>query len=260
MDKDAILSKLVKKINTMTAIFILSSIFGFYSTLSVAQPNTSKISLNSQIALPKTPDTKAIHTSIANSPQWKVWRTNDNSTVSYRASEYKGLLEIKAQATVHSTLSGFIYFIEDLTQVNQWLDNVKSSEIIQQISATENIFITQFKGVWPISAREMLIHSRYWQNDDLSIEIVITDASNISKASNNTIRIQVHRAQWNLIPKKGGELEIIYQFVVDPKGKLPQWLVKSMTLRSIWLTLANLQKQLPLSKWQQHRKTHIKEL
>ena len=274
MDKDAILSKRVKKIKTITVTLILSSIFGFYSaisisqasTSSIAQTGTSKTSLNSQINLPTITDKKTTNIPSMSDPEpwnpapWKTWRTKDNIMVSYRASEYKDLLEIKAQAKIHSTLSGFIYFIEDLTQVDKWLDNVQSAEIIQQISATENIFITRFKGLWPVSAREMIVHSRFWQNNDLSIEIAVTDAGHMNKATANAIRVHVHRAHWHVIPIKAGEIEITYQFVVDPKGNIPQWLVKSMTLRSMWRTLVNLKKQLPSSPWQQQRKANIQEL
>ena len=247
-------------------VFILSRIFSCYSTFCFAQTNTSKMSLNSQKNLPAITDTKATVTrkintpNISNSTPWQVWRTKDNIMVSYRNSEFKNLLEIKAQTTIRSTLSGFIFFIEDLPQVDKWLDNVNSAEIIQQISPTENTFITRFKGLWPISAREMVVHSRFWQNNDLSIEISVTDASDINKASADAIRVKVHRAHWNIVPIKDGNIVITYQFIVDPKGKVPKWLVKSMTLRNMWRTLTNLQKQLPISPWQQQRKAHIKEL
>ncbi|MGB1262596.1 MAG: START domain-containing protein [Cognaticolwellia sp.] len=191
---------------------------------------------------------------------WKLWRSSDDIKISYRPSHYKNIVEIKAQATLTSSLGGFIYFIEDLKHMPNWLDNAKSADIIEQISATENIFITRFSGIWPVSAREMIVYSTYWQNDDLSVEIAVEDASEVIPANKKHVRMQVLDAHWKIVPMQRGKIAITYQFIVDPKGKVPRWLAKTMTRSSILKTLKNLQQQLPGSKWQQHRKAHIQEL
>ena len=191
---------------------------------------------------------------------WKTWRESQQLKVSYRPSGYKDLIEIKAQATLNSTLSGFIYFIEDLPNMPNWLDNAESAEILEQFTVSENIFITRFNGLWPVSAREMIVHSRYWQNDDLSLEIAVIDANDFIAKHKKTVRMKVHNAHWKLIPTSANQINISYQFIVDPKGNIPQWLTKTMTLNGIWTTLNNLQEQLPKSHWQQKKKSHIQEI
>jgi hypothetical protein len=54
-------------------------------------------------------------------------------------------------------------------------------------------------------------------------------------------------------------ITITYQFMVDPKGNLPLWLTKPMTLNGIWTTLHNIQNQLPQSKWQRQVNENIQE-
>lgn len=191
---------------------------------------------------------------------WKTWRRTKSLKVSYRPSSYEDLIEIKAQATLSSTLSGFIYFIEDLANMPVWLDNTHSAEILEQFTASENIFITRFNGLWPVSAREMIVHSRYWQNEDLSLEIAVIDANDFVPAHKKAVRMKVHSAHWKIIPTSAKQIEISYQFIVDPKGNIPQWLTKTMTLNGIWTTLNNLQEQVPKSHWQQKQKSHIQEL
>ena len=191
---------------------------------------------------------------------WKTWRESQQLKVSYRPSGYKDLIEIKAQATLNSTLSGFIYFIEDLPNMPNWLDNAESAEILEQFTVSENIFITRFNGLWPVSAREMIVHSRYWQNEDLSLEIAVIDANDFIAKHKKAVRMKVHNAHWKLIPTSANQINISYQFIVDPKGNIPQWLTKTMTRNGIWTTLNNLQEQLPKSHWQQKRKSHIQEI
>jgi len=194
------------------------------------------------------------------STPWKIWRTNAYFTVSYRNNSVENLIEIKAQATLESSLAGFIYFIEDLTVTPRWLDNAESAEIINKIATNEYIFITRFKSLWPFSAREMVVHSRYWQNKDLSIDILLKDKGDSIAKTKNVVRMQILTGHWKIIPTKPDQIAITYQFKVDPKGNIPQWLAKPMTLNGIWTTLNNIRAQLPKSKYQHQANSNIQEM
>ena len=58
-----------------------------------------------------------------------------------------------------------------------WLDNAESSQVLEHISAQENIFVVNFKSFWPVSERYMIINSSHWQNDDLSVEIEVENVN-----------------------------------------------------------------------------------
>lgn len=235
------MNKQTKKTSAATTLWLLTILFGLFSLSSLAAENNSQSKDKSK-----------------NEP-WQVWRQDAELKVSYRTSQYNDLLEIKAQAQVASSLAGFMYFLEDLALLPVWLDNAESAKIINQITANENIFITRFKGLWPVSAREMVVHSHYWQNDNLSVEIAVKDASDSIIATKNTIRMQVLKAHWLVVPTKTSQIEISYQFIVDPKGNIPQWLTKPMTLNGIWTTLNNIREQLPNSPGQQKSRADIQE-
>ncbi|WP_158077047.1 START domain-containing protein [Cognaticolwellia aestuarii] len=235
------MNKQTKKTSAATTLWLLTVLFGLFSLSSLAAENNSQSKDKSK------------------NESWQVWRQDAELKVSYRTSQYNDLLEIKAQAQVASSLAGFMYFLEDLALLPVWLDNAESAKIINQITANENIFITRFKGLWPVSAREMVVHSHYWQNDNLSVEIAVKDASDSIIATKNTIRMQVLKAHWLVVPTKNSQIAISYQFIVDPKGNIPQWLTKPMTLNGIWTTLNNIREQLPNSPWQQKSRADIQE-
>ena len=235
------MNKQTKKTSAATTLWLLTILFGLFSLSSLAAEKNSQ------------------NTDKSKNEPWQVWRQDAELKVSYRTSQYNDLLEIKAQAQVASSLAGFMYFLEDLALLPVWLDNAESAKIINQITANENIFITRFKGLWPVSAREMVVHSHYWQNDNLSVEIAVKDASDSIIVTKNTIRMQVLKAHWLVVPTKTSQIEISYQFIVDPKGNIPQWLIKPMTLNGIWTTLNNIREQLPNSPGQQKSRADIQE-
>lgn len=189
-------------------------------------------------------------TPILDNKGWRLWRESQALTLHYRGFTNTPLIEIKVQARFTSSLAGFLLFLQDYPMIPNWLERAESSTLIRQETDTENLFITRFKGVWPVSKREMIIRSRYWQNPDLSVELKAQDASHELGKTNDIIRIKLIRSHWMLKPVSDGRLLVSHTMMADPKGTLPIWLVNQVSLRSMWASLRAMQQQLPLSPWQ----------
>lgn len=182
---------------------------------------------------------------------WTLWKEADKLSLSFRPYKKTGLIEIKAQARLPSSLSGFLLFLQDYPLIPNWLDNAKEAYLIEQVSDTENLFVTRFKRIWPVSEREMVIRSRYWQNPDLSVELAVQDASHEVDNPLNVIRIKLIKAHWLLSPISSKEIQIQHTIIADPGGSVPLWLANKVSLRSMWNTLNAMDKQLSTSPWQQ---------
>jgi len=197
-------------------------------------------------------------------PLWTAWKDNENTSIHYRNTQNDKLIEIKAQITVKSSIAGFILFLQDTQIVHQWLDNAKSSKTLEQSSLNKNVFITYFNGFWPVQPRYMLLASTYKQRADLSVEIQVQNIESNSYPQihqlKSQIKIEVLAAQWEIVPNKDNTLTVEYTFTADPKGNLPFWLMKRLSLKGIEKTMRNINEQLPSSKWQLHHLPNIKEL
>lgn len=189
---------------------------------------------------------------------WIIWKESQHRIVSYRKIHTSGLIEIKAKTQVSSSLAGFILFIEDSTNIPLWFDNASHAKVIEVIDPTTHVFQTDFHAIWPISNRSMIIKSHYWQNKNLTIEIAIEDMGEAYNTDN--ILIKVIEAHWLLTPLMNNQISLEYQFIADAQGSVPKWLVNSLTLKSIWRTLKNIEQQLPISPWQEQTLSHIKEM
>ena len=159
---------------------------------------------------------------IQNTP-WTLWKETDTLSLSFRPYKETGLIEIQAQARLHSSLSGFLLFLQDYPLIPNWLDNAKDAYLIEQISDTENLFVTRFKSIWPVSEREMVIRSRYWQNPDLSVELAVQDASHEVDNPLNIVRIELIKAHWLLSPISHKEILIKHTIIANPEVDPNSW-------------------------------------
>ncbi len=200
----------------------------------------------------------------ADTTDWKVWKQQKSLSISSRQSNIENFTEIKATAIVKSTLSGFLFFIQNVDNTPKWLTNAYKSEIIKVISTSEHIFTVNFSAIWPLKARYLQLHSKYQQNNDLSIEIELTDDFTIEDKTSNSVRAKVHHSHWLITPSltenKEKQLTIEYTFIADSGGKAPRWLTDQLALKYIFKSMKKIRQQLPKSKWQLHQTSEIKEL
>ena len=219
-----------------------------------------------------------LHFANASENPWKLWKKSSSQSVSYRPAIIDGnvdkqLIEIRATTTVQSSISGFLFFLQDVDNTPNWLVNASESKIIKQYSAKENSFYIKLTKIWPLQPRILMLYSTYWQNDDLSVEIKLTDENAVrvegymlSHVSNldNYLQVKTHSAHWKIMPKRsedeGAEITIDYIFTADGRGDIPKWLADHLALKSIWKSMRNIRRQLPREKWQQQTVKGITEL
>ena len=219
-----------------------------------------------------------LHLANASETPWKLWKKSSLQSVSYRPAIIDGnidkkLIEIKATATIHSSISGFLLFLQDVNNTPNWLVNASESKIIEQYSANENSFYIKLTKIWPLKPRILMLNSTYWQNDDLSVEIKLTDAKSaldedtmLSAVRNldDYLQVKTHSAHWKIMPRQseeeGTEIGIEYIFIADGRGDTPKWLADHLALKSIWKSIRNIRRQLPRKKWQQQTVEGITEL
>ncbi|PHR85457.1 MAG: hypothetical protein COA59_00385 [Colwellia sp.] len=206
----------------------------------------------------------AKNTSFTPTSPWKTWKQYKNLSVSSRESTIDKLTEIKATALVNSSLSAFLLFIQDVDNTPTWLTNASNSKVIKHLSSTEHIFTVNFSVIWPLKPRYLQLHSNYWQNSDLSVEIQLKDDFSVDIEHSNAMRIKFYQGHWLITPILNNEqqkqLIIEYTFIADNGGELPKWFADQLALKSILKSMKKMSLQLPQSKWQRQTIPGIIEL
>jgi len=192
---------------------------------------------------------------------WSLWKQNLNLRIQYRKSQQQNLIEIHASANITSSLSAALLFLQDTDIIPNWLANAHSSKVLVKLSEQENISKTTFDAFWPIKKREMIVRSRYWQNSDLSVEVVIEDEYEDYQqyANTNNIPINIISAYWKLTPSGKNTINIKHTIIANPNGYVPSWLANRIALNAMWQSLLNIEKQLPNSNYQLQHLSTIKK-
>ncbi|QOL25067.1 hypothetical protein LP316_12240 [Thalassotalea sp. LPB0316] len=174
---------------------------------------------------------------------WKTYLNKNNIAIKYRPYQTTELLEIDACLATRGTPHLALEFLTSPAHIINWLDNVESIELIEQITPSRNILTTTFNGILLVKPRQAFVYSKIWVEDSGTIIIEQRDAGKQYSANKGYIRVKLIKAQWLITPENKSEINVCYRVVADPQGKIPQWLAGRAALSSISKTLSNVQKQ-----------------
>ncbi len=177
----------------------------------------------------------------ANELTWKAYaNAPPEISVHYRTLEH-GQLEIKAERTLNSTLGAFLHLLEDVGEINHWVDQAESATIIARPQPRQFVVMTRFSGAVLVADRLMITASEWTQNKtSLVLTFKVQDASADYPITSDAVMMQHVSATWTLTPLENKKLTIQYIGSAHPGGRLPMFLARSQALTSITKTFENL--------------------
>ncbi len=148
---------------------------------------------------------------------------------------------VKVVSEVKASLSSLVSFLSDNNQFPAWMDMVSKSEKIKDISPQESLTYTVIDSPWPERDRDNVLYSK-WEQDPKTLVVtkkVVSEPQYLSE-DENMIRAPLFQAEWKLVPKGQGLVEVSYTVDFNPGGKVQGWLLDMFTYDMPFKTMKNL--------------------
>ncbi|VGO16020.1 hypothetical protein PDESU_04610 [Pontiella desulfatans] len=175
---------------------------------------------------------------------WKLAKDEDGIKVYTRGVEGTGFKQFKGVARIPARLSTLIAVFNDLDSAAKWVKTCDRIELIEQVSPAETYTYAYNPAPWPVKDRDAVLHNVIMQNPTNYI-VTITQTAAPDKIPRLTKAIRVERIEslWTLTPQNDGSVEVVYQSLSDPGGRVPATLVNAVSvsqpytsLKGIWIT------------------------
>ncbi|OEF23704.1 START domain-containing protein [Vibrio rumoiensis] len=182
---------------------------------------------------------------------WQPYKQESGIFISQREHD-NGLVEIRATTEISTSLSSFLFLLQDVDRAPQWLDGIEKTQVLQQITPDKNIVYTLFRAPWPVKDRDMVTFSQFYQTSSNQFAIEIKSDDAYLPNQDGRIRIRDVNAMWILTKLDNGKTKIDYEAYADPGGILPTWLVNDLARKGALKTFQNLKQILPEYQKKQH--------
>ena len=114
-------------------------------------------------------------------------------------------------------------------------------ETLDQVNIVERVDYIVLNFPWPTWNRDVIIKSLF-QQDRITkqIEITFNSLPNRLGTKPGLVRIVNMQGTMRFVPQKDGYVLFTYEVSADPEGKIPKWMVNTMSIDFPLYTLKNV--------------------
>ena len=170
--------------------------------------------------------------------EWKLIREEEDIQVYSHYSPNTVVKTVKGVVIISASLNKVLKVFEDIRKCPSWMYRCRSAETLQQLNIVERIDYLIIDLPWPAWDRDVIIHSLFQQDKNTNdVEIKFRTSSKAMACKPGIVRVADMKGAMRFVPQKDGGIQFTYEISVDPRGKIPKWLVNAMAIDFPFYTL-----------------------
>ena len=179
----------------------------------------------------------------AQGEDWKLEKEKDGISVYTRQPEGTNIKEFKATVEIQSEIQFLVDMVLDVEEYNQWMDNIKSAEVFQRIN-DDNFFVySEINVPWPMTNRDLITKNKVNRDANSgAVHITLKGMEGILPEKEGIIRMPEADGFWIFTPQKNGYISVVYQFLGDPGGSIPDWMINMFLVDGPYKSLTNMKR------------------
>lgn len=183
---------------------------------------------------------------------WTRLLTKNGIEVSKRSEPKRELPSFKGVGIVNGNMYQILAVLRDGKRRREWMSKSGVTRVLSRKSVFEAISYQQTLAPWPVSDREVVMHTNvYLKREPLEMIATFDDVKWTKPIRgidrDKFVLMPYLRGYWRLVPKGENRTEVTYMVNTDPGGLLPNWVIRRVTKDIPYWTLMGLRKQVKRS-------------
>ena len=196
-----------------------------------------------------------------NQTDWQLYKSENGISIYTRKANNTNIKQLKSVVTLKTSLNSIVALLNDWDSYPEWNYKCGESKTLKIINETELIHYQTVVTPWPIDHEDFIINVKLMQDEKTkAITITSTNIPNYIPPYPNRTRIKYLEGKWTLTPSKGGTVQAVYEFFVNPGGLVPAWLINTAITYGPYENMQNISQWVQKPKYQQAKNPLIKEL
>ena len=156
---------------------------------------------------------------------WELEKNKDGIKVYTRSNSGSEVLEFKAIATINASRLSIARVIARVSDYPSWFPNCSEARLVEDISSTKRKYYYRLDLPWPASDRDAVMLLEVEVDDNKGITVLNFTKSRGKPNVSGVVRMPAADGYWKLTSLGKNKTELHYQFLADPGGSLPTWII-----------------------------------
>ncbi len=154
-------------------------------------------------------------------------------------------IKVKAVAVVDADINSITAVLDDVAGNPDWFPYLIETRVLGQQSDADRLLYSRFDATWPARDRDVVYRVRVVRHEDGSVVYQQqSQQSPLMPEQDDYVRAILMRGSYRLMPIDVGQTQVELLLDVDPRGKLPQWIVNIIKQKMPFELLKGLRRQL----------------
>lgn len=178
--------------------------------------------------------------------EWKLEKDDENIQVYTRNIEGETLKQFKGKVELDNSIQDIINAVMDVDLITDIYADTESYELIEESAdgKKQSIYI-ETAAPWPADNRDGCYTSTVIEiipNKEYKIEIEVTP--DLKPEKEDLVRIKKGGGHWYLKALDNGNTQVVYQYLINPGGNVPDFIANTTVVKIPFETLSNLREVL----------------
>ncbi len=172
--------------------------------------------------------------------EWKLEKSAKGINVYTRYIPETSIKEFKAEMVIKAQMKELEQAIHEVNHHPEWMAGVEYSDVL---NADPKILQYNMHVPFPFTDRYVVMSSKT-ESDADTCRVIQEHSDYPAGKVGNSVGIEYIKGYWLFTKLDENTTSVVYQFVTDPGGSLPDWLVNSFIVKNPYTTLSNLRDRL----------------
>jgi START domain-containing protein len=177
-------------------------------------------------------------------PSWHLESSSDGISLYSGSVPEARVVPLKAVMTIPGTIEEIALVLEDISRRGDWVSNFGESVLLERANDYDQTEYLRVNLPWPARDRTAVIRARVTVSDDDKRATIAAESveSRLADRWPTLVRAEVHASTFQMT-QENGQVEVVALVFIDPRGRIPSWIVNYFTRRGARVTLAALRRQ-----------------
>lgn len=192
---------------------------------------------------------------------WELKRDKGGIKVYVRETENSKIKELKFTTRVQASLNNIAAVLTNVEGFDEWVYASVISKPIKKLSETEVYYYTEVDFPWPFENRDLVLHSKFWQDPrTFAIHSLTTSSHWMEPEKTGLVRIKKVDLRWTFTPLGNGVVKVDYYMNSDPGGSIPAWIVNLAADQGPLQTMVKFKEMLEKEKTRNRKLAFVQEV
>lgn len=189
---------------------------------------------------------------------WVLKKEKSGIKIYYRKTS--DVYELKLATTLNASLPALAQMLDEVQYFPKWGYKISETRLIKRISPTEMIYYARVDFPWPLSDRDLVLHTKLHQDPEhRTITSTSVAESGHLPEYKGVVRMHKANTKWTVRPGSGNHVQLEYYLYSDPGGSLPDWVVNLALDMGPRETINRMRETLKEPRYHNVKLAHIKE-